>query len=83
MRSVGKVAALLAALAAVLALPAHARAGQCDLPDTTPLWIDFSPGPNSPVDPVLRKPGLILAASGIGFPEQLRASGAKTGYWDM
>ena len=69
------------ALAAALALPAHARAGQCGLSTRQPLWIDF--GTPGPLAKVFGRKGVIVAVSSGEFPAKMRATGAQTVYWDM
>jgi hypothetical protein len=72
-------AAVLAAL-----LPAHAaKAATCGLPDTKPLWIDFTDGTVPFGIPVFGKPGITIATTGLGLPPQFRAVGAGTVYWEM
>src|SRR6478609_6283057 len=77
------VVAVLVAVAAVLAAAAarpHAAAGDCGLPGTTPLWIDYA-GHDAPIVP---KPGMILAvSSGTVVPAQMRAAGAATIMFDL
>ncbi len=76
-----KSSAVLLVLAAALVLPGHARAlGQCGLSSTTPVWIDF--GTPELID-VFGKPGVVATSSTGDFPAKLRATGAKTLYWDM
>ena len=77
------VVAVLVAAAAVLAVAAarpHAAAGDCGLPGTTPLWIDYA-GHDAPIVP---KPGMVLAvSSGTVVPAQMRAAGAATIMFDL
>ena len=77
------VVAVLVAAAAVLAVAAarpHAAAGDCGVPGTTPLWIDYA-GHDAPIVP---KPGMILAvSSGTVVPSQMRAAGAATIMFDL
>jgi hypothetical protein len=77
------VVAVLVAAAAVLAVAAarpHAAAGDCGLPGTAPLWIDYA-GHDAPIVP---KPGMILAvSSGTVVPAQMRAAGAATIMFDL
>src|SRR4051795_4608243 len=76
-------AAVLVAAAAVLAVAAarpHAAVGDCGIPATTPLWIDYA-GHDAPIVP---KPGMILAvSSGTAVPAQMRAAGAATIMFDL
>src|SRR5215471_2445238 len=55
-------------------------AGTCGLPTTTPQWMDFG-WPAFATQ--FGRPGVIVSASSGGFPAQMRATGAKTVYWDM
>jgi hypothetical protein len=77
------VVAVLVAAASVLAVAAarpHAAVGDCGIPSTTPLWIDFA-GHDAPIVP---KPGMILAvSSGTVVPSQMRAAGAATIMFDL
>ena len=67
-------------LLAALALPGHAAAGPCGLPDSKPLWIDFS---TPDVASIFGRPGIVTAVSSGDFPARMRTAGAKTLYWDM
>ena len=80
--------ALLAALVGAVAAPHAARAAQCGLPNSQPLWIDFAPSSDStPLVAVFRQRGVILAGSqpreGPDYLGWLRAGGVRTIYWDM
>ena len=71
-------------LFACLAVPGAAAPGAladgCGVPDTPPLWIDFS-GHDAPIP---AKPGLVLAvASGTDTPAAMRAKGAATVFFDL
>ena len=62
------------------ALPSYA--GQCGLPAQQPIWFDYGwpyPGYNA----ILGKPGVVIGASGSGYPDQMRAAGAATVYFDL
>jgi hypothetical protein len=72
---------LLACLAAIWAAPA--QAGQCDLPDAKPLWVDFADGSVPFWSSVFARPGIVAAASNLIVPPQLRAAGAKTVAFDL
>jgi hypothetical protein len=65
---------------AALAVPGYAAAGPCGLPDSKPLWIDFT---TPDVAQIFGRPGLVLGVSSGDFPARMRATGAKTVYWDM
>jgi hypothetical protein len=67
-------------LLVALALPGYAAAGPCGLPDSKPLWIDFS---TPDVAEIFGRPGVVTAVSSGDFPARMRAAGAKTIYWDM
>jgi hypothetical protein len=78
---------LPAVLAAALAVPGPAsaapdagRAGQCGIPTTTPVWIDFA---SVPMLDLWGQRGLVVGASTGDFPSRLRERGARTIYWDM
>jgi hypothetical protein len=73
---------LLACLGALL-VAAPAQAGQCDLPDAKPLWVDFADGSVPFWSSVFAKPGIVAAASNLIVPPQLRAAGAKTVAFDL
>lgn len=74
------VAAALAAPAVASAAPDAGRAGQCGIPTTTPVWIDFA---SVPMLDLWGQRGLVVGASTGDFPAQLRERGARTIYWDM
>lgn len=76
--------AVLACAAALLAPPPHAaRAAQCGLPDSGPLWIDFGDGAVPFWKTVFARPGLVLATSDLDQAAQLRAAGAQTIFFDL
>ncbi|MGZ8783377.1 MAG: hypothetical protein ACXWZB_07760, partial [Gaiellaceae bacterium] len=70
---------LLAAGAFAVA-SAPAAASPCGLPATKPLWIDFG-APE--LSDRFGRPGVVVAGSGVEYPTKMRATGAKTVYWDM
>jgi hypothetical protein len=74
--------AALCCLAAA-AVPGRAEAAQCGLPDSNPLWIEFSDGSVGFRAQVFRRPGLVLASNGVADEQWLRAGGAQTIYWVM
>ena len=76
------LALLLVASAAIFGA-APAQAGPCGLPDTTPLWVDYAEASVAFRNEIFRRPGLVLASSGAGVPEELRTGGAQTVYWHM
>jgi hypothetical protein len=76
------LALVLVAAAAILGA-GPARAGQCDLPETTPLWVDYAEASVGFRNEIFRRPGLVLASSGAAVSEELRSGGAQTVYWHM
>jgi hypothetical protein len=63
-----------------LALPGHAQAaGECGLPTSTPLWIDFG---TLDLEAIFARPGVIVGVSGAEFPARMRAAGAQTVHFD-
>ena len=60
-----------------------ARAAQCELPDSQPLWIDYAEGSVAFRQSVFARPGVIAATSGTVVSPALRAGGARTIYWEM
>ena len=86
-RKRARVRKLTIALAFAVALfggaAGAAQAAPCGLPDAQPLWIDYGVSPGSPLNAVMRRPGVIVGASGLGFPGELRAAGVKTVYFDL
>lgn len=85
LRSAAPAAPARSALPAAPAAPAApARAaGQCDLPDAQPLWIDYAEGTVPFRQSVFGKAGVIAATSGISVSPALRKGGAQTVYWEM
>ncbi len=81
MRGVRNLAfVLLACLAVLGGAPRPASAGQCGLPDVSPLWIDYAGG-NTPIVP---RPGMILAGSSPSDKlAAARAAGAGIVYFDL
>ena len=73
---------LLGSIALFAAAPGQAQARECDLPNKTPLWIDFADG-SVPYWQMFARPGVIAAAANFIFPPQIRAMGAHTIYWEM
>jgi hypothetical protein len=73
-------AAALAAPTPASAAPDAGRAGQCGIPTTTPVWIDFAT--EAMID-LWGQRGIVAGASTGEFPAKLRARGARTIYWDM
>jgi hypothetical protein len=69
--------------AAALGAPGIAHAGQCGLPDTKPLWVDFAHGSVQFRNEIFGRPGVVAATSGSAVSAALRARGAHTVYWEM
>jgi hypothetical protein len=69
--------------AAALGAPGIAHAGQCGLPDTKPLWVDFAHGSVQFRNDIFGRPGVVAATSGPSVSAALRARGAHTVYWEM
>jgi len=57
-------------------------AGQCGLPAEQPLWFEFG-WPDPSFNAILGKQGVAIGASGSGYPEQMRAAGSATVYFDL
>jgi hypothetical protein len=57
-----------------------AWAGTCNLPNAPTQWMDFGVPTFSSV---FGRPGVVVSASSGTFPQQMRATGALTVYWDM
>jgi len=76
---------LIGALGAALLL-AHAAepraAGPCGLPDTKPVWIDFTDGTVPFGLDLFGRSGITIATGGAGLPPEFRAAGAGTVYWE-
>lgn len=75
----------------VLAMPSPASgatrtaapyAGQCGLPVQQPIWFEYG-WPYPAYNAILGKPGVVIGASGVGYPDQMRAAGATTVYFDL
>jgi hypothetical protein len=73
---------LLGCIAFSAALPGHADARECGLPNKAPVWVDFADG-SVPFWTEFGRPGVVAAAANFIYPPQLRALGAKTVYWEM
>lgn len=75
------IVALVAGLAG--AVQAHAASFPCELPDSKPLWLEFSDGSVEWRQAVFGKPGVIVATNGVERAAEMRALGARTVYWHM
>ena len=78
-----KLVLFFAVVAAALGVAHPARAQQCGLPDSQPLFAEFSDGSVQFRNTVFRHPGVIAATKGTAVAATLRAGGAKTLYWEM
>jgi hypothetical protein len=77
-----KLAPVLVVCFAALAAPGQAHAiGECGLPSSSPLWVDFGDG-SVPFWPLFAKQGNVVAAAGEVYPPQIRERGAQTVYFD-
>lgn len=74
------VVCLLAACAAAIAVPGHAQARECGLPDAAPMWVDFV---DSPFWPVFAKRGVVASVVDEILPPKLRAAGVPTVRLDL
>jgi hypothetical protein len=75
--------AILAALLCAAAAPAGTHVTSCGLPDSKPLWIDFTDGTVPFGLDVFGKPGVTIATPALLIPPKFRAAGAATVYWEM
>jgi hypothetical protein len=82
-RRLGLLLALITYAAVAPGGASAAVAGQCGLPDTKPLWIEYAEGSVGFRQAVFGKPGIIAATSGAAVPAALRNGGAQTVYWEM
>src|SRR5262249_25122309 len=74
--------AILAALLCAAAAPAGARTTVCGLPDSKPLWIDFTDGTVPFGLDVFGKQGVTIATPALVLSPRFRAAGAATVYWE-
>jgi hypothetical protein len=71
---------VLFALVVSAVIPGRAQAvGQCGLPTSAPLWMDFG---TLDLETTFSRSGAILGVTGTEFPARLRAAGAHTVYFD-
>jgi hypothetical protein len=77
---------VLAAALCVVCFP-HASSARgvqaCGLPDTKPLWVDYTDGTVPFGLDLFGHPGLTIATQGPLLPSQFRQAGAGTIYWEM
>jgi len=64
------------------AAPIPPYAGQCGLPATQPIWMDYG-WPLPQFDPIFGKSGIVVGSSSGNYPAQMRAAGAATVYFDL
>ncbi|SRR6266545_1207407 len=84
----GAAGAALVAAALTLAPLAGAHGsrttGECGLPDSIPMWIDYGePSVRPDVRAVLSKPGVVVASSGTIVPAAFRNAGAATTHFEL
>src|SRR5207248_236995 len=75
--------ALAAAVVLMPQSPKAAVAAACGLPDTTPLWIDYTDGTLPFSTEIFAKPGVVAATGTLLLPPQLQKGGARTMFWEM
>jgi hypothetical protein len=68
--------------AAHAAAPLPPYAGQCGLPATQPIWMEYG-WPLPEYNPIFGKPGIVVGSSSGSYPAQMRAAGAATVYFDL
>src|SRR3954447_7754997 len=77
-------AALATTLAFTPSRNAAAAGGECGLPTSSPIWIDYGESSvKQDTRAVLARPGVVLASSGTAVPPALRAAGAATAYFEL
>ena len=74
------IAAAAAALVFVVAAPGPATAGECGLPDTSPMWVDVV---DVPFWQVFAKPGVVVSTLDPISPPKFRARGIPTMRFDL
>jgi hypothetical protein len=63
---------------------ARAAAGECGLPASSPVWIDYAEGTvGADVRAVFARPGVVVASSGTAIPKSFRDHGAATTYFEL
>src|SRR3954453_14230296 len=82
------IAVAAAALATIFAfMPSRnavAAGGECGLPTSNPIWVDYGEAAVKPdTRAVLARPGVVVASSGTAAPPQFRAAGAATTYFEL
>ena len=55
-------------------------AGQCGLPATQPVWMEFG---QTYLEPVFGKPGVVVGTSTGDWPAHMRSLGVGTVYFDL
>jgi hypothetical protein len=82
------IAVAAAALATTFAFTpsrnAAAAGGECGLPTSNPIWVDYAEAAVKPdTRAVLAHAGVVVASSGTTVPAALRAAGAATTYFEL
>lgn len=72
---------LAAVVAALSCATGRAHAAACNLPDASPLWVDYVDG-TVPFRSEFAVPGELVATTGL-LPGSFYAGGAQTVYWNM
>jgi rhamnogalacturonan lyase-like protein len=77
-------AAAATALAVTPSRSAVAAGGECGLPTSAPVWIDYGEASvKQDTRSVFAKPGVVVASSGTTVPPAFRAAGAATAYFEL
>jgi len=72
------------ALFGLLALPQPAPAAlSCGLPETQPVWIEYTEGSVTFWRERFARPGVVIATGGFNIAAEARAAGAGTVHWEM
>jgi len=84
-RTVAPLLVLCVALLAVAAPSSRGAPAQnpCGIPDQRPLWIDFGDGSVPFWSTIFKRPGIIVAATGLTVTPQYRAAGVPVVYFDL
>jgi hypothetical protein len=84
-KSIAAVVIFCAALVAIAAPGSRGGAAQnpCGIPDQKPLWIDFGDGSVPFWSTIFKRPGLVVAASGLTVTPKYREAGVPLVYFDL
>jgi hypothetical protein len=76
--------ALGGALLGLAAVPQPAPAAlSCGLPETQPVWIEYTEGSVTFWRERFARPGVVIATGGVNIAAEARAAGAGTVHWEM